>query len=171
MKMLCNYVNNSGKEVIITNHEEGRMKNKKFVFYSGLLIGTCLANMYGMHESVQKKIDKVNEEYNKQTASLSYDTCLVLGFFDWKRHEFAKIALTSGELMTDAQKLNYLMGDSFYSERKGIIIHMIENKKIAPNEIVYQSKNPLKEAVLFKDDFFKAYLLEKGAKFDEEIKK
>ena len=151
--------------------KERRMKNKKFILCGGLLAGTFFTNMHGMHELVQKKIDKVNEEYDTETVNLSFDACNILGFFDWKRQEFAKIALTSGELMTDAQKLNYLMGDSFYSERKGIIIHMIENKKIAPNEIVYQSKNPLKEAVLFKDDFFKAYLLEKGTKCDEEIKK
>ena len=159
------------KEVIVTNYERGRMKNKRFILYSGLLIGTGLANMHAMHELVQKKIDKVNEEFDKQTVNISYDACFILGFFDWKREEFAKIVLTSGELMTDTQKLNYLMGDDYYLERKKIIKHMIDNKKVTPNEIVYQGKNPLKEAALFKDNSFKAYLLEKGAKFDEEIKK
>jgi hypothetical protein len=139
------------------------MKNKKFIFYGALLI-TYLANMYGMDESIQKKIDKVNEEFHKKTLNLSYDACYILGFFDWKRRELANIVLTSGELMSDIQKLNYLIGDSFFEQRKKIIIHMVDDKKVIPSKIVYQDKNPLEEATLFKDVSFKAYLLEKGAK-------
>lgn len=140
------------------------MKNKRFVFYSLLLTINFL--MYGMHPLVQKKIDHINEEFNKQSTHLSYDACNVLGLFAWRREEFAKIVFTSRELMTDIQKLNYLQGDAFFAEREKIIRDMIDHKKIALNTIIYQDTNPLREAISLRNVSFIEYLLKNGAKID-----
>lgn len=144
------------------------MKSKKLIFYSGLLITSCGSYVYGMHELVKKEIDKVEQQFSESTKGLSFDECDIFGYFDERRRRLAVIARSSGELMTDTEKLDHLLGDSFFEERKKIIITMVDEKKINPNQILYQERNPLSEAVMHKNIDFTKYLLEKGATPNKE---
>lgn len=149
------------------------MKNKKLILYGSLLITSCLSNVYGMHELVRKQIDDIQQAFNKNRDVFLYidrsgGESDMQNLRIWRSDEIAKVVLNSGELMTDTEKLNHLVGDSFFLQRKEIIKNMIDEKKISPNTIVYQGKNPQYEAVLFKDTEFLKYLLEKGAKSDNE---
>jgi hypothetical protein len=144
------------------------MKNKKLVLYSGILSASCLFNVYGMNPLVRQEINKIEEKFNKDTDFLSLDACMLLGLTDWRREQFAKVVSDFGELMTDTEKLEYLLGGSFFERRKKIIDQMINEKKIHPNNIVYQKGNPLLDAATNRRVDFAKYLLEKGAKPDKE---
>jgi len=143
------------------------VKSKKLIFYSGLLI-TSFSYVCGMNELVKKEIDKVEQKFNETAKDLSFDECLIFGVYDQHREDLAKVVFDKGILMTDTEKLNNLLGDSFFEARKKIITTMIDEKKIHPNNILYQDgANPLSEAVTHRNIDFTKYLLEKGANPDK----
>src|SRR5436190_2877080 len=86
-------------------------------------------------------------------------------------HEVAKIVLAAGNEMCDLEKLEYLIGDSYYINRKKIICNIINNIKAEnfdPCTICYNRNNPLLESIVQKDIEFTTYLLRSGAKPNKE---
>lgn len=143
------------------------MKNRK-ALYSGILSASSLFNVYGMNPLVKQEIDKIEQKFNKDTKGMSLDTCMALGLTDWRREEFAKVVSNHGHLMTDTEKLEYLLGGSFFERREKIIYEMINEKNIHPNNIVYQKGSPLFDAATNRRIDFAKYLVAKGAKLDKD---
>ncbi len=152
--------------------------NKKLIFCSAIMIFSCVPNIGGMlkqdedvsgiDESVQKQIKELYEWHDKAAEGLGLDGYLIIGPGEEFRHRLGQIALKSGDLMSDRQKLNHLRGDDWVRARKAIVEKMVASQNIDPNTISYRGCNPLYEGVVYKDLPFTQLLLEKGAKPDKE---
>jgi hypothetical protein len=142
------------------------------------MIFSCVPNVGGMwkqdedvsgiDESVQKQIKELHEWHDKAAEGLGLDGYLIIGPSEEFRYRLGKIALESGNLMSDQQKLNHLRGDDWVRARIAIVEKMVTCQHIDPNTISYRGCNPLYEAVVYKDLSFTKLLLGKGAKPDKE---
>ena len=126
--------------------------------------------MYGMDLSIKQQIEELEVWRQQSFRSLPpvsfgpSDSQMRLALYSNYRHRLAGIVVEAGSLMTDVEKLNHLIGDSLYPERKEIIQSMIDTQHIDPNAIVYQvHANPLYESVMQQDVPFTQYLLGKNA--------
>ncbi len=82
-----------------------------------------------------------------------------------------RVACSPNNVMSDQEKLDHLIGEWQFGNRKKTIKTMMHYGS-NPNKIVYQNDlNPLYEAVLYKDEEFARYLLRHGAHPDEKTQK
>ena len=121
-----------------------------------------------MDSSVRRMIDEIEKGSLSLMQGCPYPYGPVHELNLYRFNRLANVVLTPGEKVSDQDKLDHLIGDRFYGERKKIIEDMID-RGIDPNNIVYQHyDNPLYESVLFKDVSFTEYLLQKGARPDTQ---
>jgi len=145
-----------------------------------LLLSTFFVTFftYGMETfetspSIKRKLDETLQRFGKN-ISKPYLWAAMQDYLNHDyNHEVAKIVLTAGNEMCDLEKLEYLIGDSYYKNRKEIICNIINNikaKNFDPCTICYQDTNPLEESIFHKDIAFTKYLLRAGAKPNKKVK-
>lgn len=154
--------------------EKENMQHKKSL--SLMISLLCSFAIYSMDQKkfIKQQIDAVNAEHieNMRLLMQQYGTYFSTPFFEVEpldelyRNKLAAIVLKAEGLMPDMERLSYLKGDWYYTDRKKIVCHMIEKQRVNPNTIVYDEYTPLFEAVAFKDKTFIEYLLSKGAQPD-----
>ncbi len=88
------------------------------------------------------------------------------------RRRLAVIALNNEHLMSKQNRLQCLSGTNYYHQRKRIILSMIENDGINPNEICWgfdfhediHYRNPFNDSINYDDISFTGYLFVHGAR-------
>lgn len=153
------------------------MKNKSLIIFVTIIIFHCHSSLNASTNTKDKieKIDAARVEAIQKHGKLCWKCqesnsalrlaiyCSDLSDINHKFYEQVDELVLCADDLTDLEKLNYLHGDPNFKHRKAIIITMVQ-QGIDPNSIVYRrNETPLKEAILFRDDDFKQFLMKHGA--------
>lgn len=153
------------------------MKNKQHIIFIIMLIIIHYNSPLNASTNTKDKIEKIQtaraaekQEHEKSCwtcqhnrKAISHEFCSDLWDIGGKFNtQISELALQAEDL-TDLEKLNLMYIDSFFHKRKEIITKMIQ-EGVHPDTIVYQYKaTPMSEAILFRDDDFKQFLMKHGA--------
>lgn len=110
-------------------------------------------------EDLTKDLAKINSKTFEEQADRYF--CIKYAYKTYY-DKIAKIANNANN-MSKEEKLNCLIGNDRYQQRKALIISMITQDQIDPNTIIYQDKTPLDESIELNDIGFTRYLLRNGA--------
>lgn len=143
------------------------------IMYTGLvlLIINVASSSYCMTEDIKKQIDAAKKKLQQEVKSNPPHSHESIEANLNYNEEVATIVLNSGNNMTDNEKLKHLYGDARWNDRKSIIRKMVGLEKQDPNIIVYSVYTPLKESVLYEDEDFVRFLLDHGARPNDNILK
>lgn len=153
------------------------MKNNLCIIFMAFLIMQSYS-LLNASMNTKDKIEKIKAGHAKaiQKHTQSCWTCQQCSLIGQRRicdsrnnitdkffQHTAELALSAHDL-NNLEKLDYLYASKYFEQRKIIIKKMIL-RGTHPDSIIYHVDNttPMKEAVLFKDDTFKAFLIEQGA--------
>ena len=153
------------------------MKNKLYIIFMALLAMQSYLVNASMH--TKDKIDVIEADRVKtvqrhekvcwicqENAKMRFGSeifCFDLSDINYKFYGQVDELVLRADDLTHLEKLNYLYADVYFGQRKEIIKDIIK-QGTHPEEIVYQVRyTPMKEAILFKDETFKQFLIEHGA--------
>lgn len=125
--------------------------------------------VYYIAPEIQKELRVVDKEWTQQLRSIkpvnfkaAHSQVSLVN--SWCATRYAEIISASGNKMSRQSKLKYLIGDSYYDDRKKIIKEMIELEQIHPDDIDnFGGMRVLYESVTKCDNEFIEYLYKHGA--------
>lgn len=156
--------------------------NKMKLLIAFVLIYTMMLDLNAM-ENKREGTDALSyEEFKRlESESLKFITRSYGNFIQrnaycsWKCHEAIKkhrICVAQLALRTDMpnlKKLDYVIGDDLWKDRKKIITALIEEEQHHPDAINDFFITPLRQSVTYNDKSFTKYLLQKGATVTPEV--
>ncbi len=126
--------------------------------------------------SIQHKLNAAFDEWKQEAQNYRPIDIEYMEICHAYHRKVATIVLNAGSDVCPLEKLELLVGDRYYKQRKEIVYDILDQLKnkvenFDPCSICYQVKNPLLESIVYADIEFATDLLRAGARPDKKALK